>query len=121
MNCSERKVLSTADGLVRTNAHETVSTSSSARKKPSKGEKTMGGGGIPNPPPPDDPTPPLGQGAARQPADQRMRAARRNAQPPRNQIPADGAHQRAEYHRCIDHVRGHDSGPNRLGDMETEE
>src|SRR4029077_17425359 len=41
MNCRERKVLSTADGLERTNAHETASTSSSARKKPSKGEKTM--------------------------------------------------------------------------------
>src|SRR5258708_36280237 len=49
MNCSERKVLSTADGLERTNAHETVSTSSSARKKPSKGEKTMAAAVIPRP------------------------------------------------------------------------
>src|SRR5215510_8175648 len=49
MNCSERKVLSTADGLVRTNAHETVSTSSSARKKPSKGEKTMAAAVMPRP------------------------------------------------------------------------
>src|SRR6201993_2941944 len=49
MNCSERKVLSTADGLERTNAHETVSTSSSARKKPSKGENTMAAAVMPRP------------------------------------------------------------------------
>src|SRR5712671_7127103 len=45
----ERKVLSTADGLARTNAHETVSTSSSARKKPSKGENTMAAAVMPRP------------------------------------------------------------------------
>src|SRR5258708_38221337 len=45
----ERKVLSTAEGLERTNAHETVSTSSSARKKPSKGENTMAAAVMPRP------------------------------------------------------------------------
>src|SRR5438034_2099772 len=45
----ERKVLSTAEGLERTNTHETVSTSSSARKKPSKGEKTMAAAVMPRP------------------------------------------------------------------------
>ncbi len=45
----ERKVLSTAEGLERTNTHETVSTSSSARKKPSKGENTMAAAVMPRP------------------------------------------------------------------------
>src|SRR5438034_10053880 len=45
----ERKVLSTAEGLERTNTHETVSTSSRARKKPSKGEKTMAAAVMPRP------------------------------------------------------------------------
>src|SRR6266404_8470857 len=57
MNCSERKVLSTADGLERTNAHETASTSSSARKKPSKGEKTMAAAVMPRPPHTIEPSP----------------------------------------------------------------
>src|SRR5262249_18647483 len=59
MNCRERKVLSTADGLVRTNAHEAVSTSSSARKKPSKGEKTMAAAGRARPHQPIQPSPAL--------------------------------------------------------------
>src|ERR1700730_18310963 len=56
MRCSDRKVLSTADGLERTNAHETVSTSSSARKKPSKGEKTMAAVVMPSPLPTLEPS-----------------------------------------------------------------
>src|SRR5262249_58701483 len=64
MNCSERKVLSTADGLVRTNAHETVSTSSSARKKPSKGEKTMAAAVMPRPLHTIEPRPPFVTAAA---------------------------------------------------------
>src|SRR6266511_735475 len=48
-NCRVRKVLSTADGLARTNTHETVSTSSRARKKPSNGEKTMAAAVMPRP------------------------------------------------------------------------
>src|SRR5437773_12487310 len=45
----ERKVLSTAEGLERTNTHESVSTSSSARERPSKGEKTMAAAVMPRP------------------------------------------------------------------------
>src|SRR5438105_15963476 len=45
----ERKVLSTAEGLERTNTHETVSTSTSARTNPSKGENTMAAAVMPRP------------------------------------------------------------------------
>jgi hypothetical protein len=42
-------------------------------------------------------------------------------QPPRDQIPANGTHERAENDRGIDHICGHDSGANRLRDVEAEE
>src|SRR5712692_3580542 len=58
---------------------------------------------------------------AGQSADQRVRAARGNPQPPGDQVPADRSHQSAEYHRRIDDIRRNDPGSNRLGDMEPEE
>src|SRR4029077_7666727 len=50
-----------------------------------------------------------------------MGAARRNPQPPGNQIPADRSHQCAEYHRRVDNVRCNDSGPHRLGNVKSKE
>src|SRR5215470_522796 len=46
---AERKKLSTAGGVERMKAHETVSTSSNAKKKPSKGERTIAAAVIPRP------------------------------------------------------------------------
>src|SRR3954467_4945303 len=48
-NCNVRKVLSTADGVERTNAHETMSTSNKASKKPSSGDSTMAAAVTPRP------------------------------------------------------------------------
>jgi hypothetical protein len=40
-NCSHRKVPSTARGFARTNAQDTVSTNSNAKRNPSIGDNTM--------------------------------------------------------------------------------
>ena len=57
---------------------------------------------------------------AGKPADQGMRAARRNAEPPGQQIPADGAHEGAEYDRRVDDLGGDDSRPDGLRDVQPE-
>src|SRR5258708_39846010 len=90
MNCSERKVLSTADGLERTNAHETVSTSSRARKKPSKGEKTMAAAVMPRPLHTNEPSPALGTAAPAAPPINAGELLEGNPSHPRNKFPQTG-------------------------------
>ena len=63
----------------------------------------------------------LRQPGPEQPADQGVRAARRDAQPPGDHVPGDGAHERAEDHVRVDDVRGDDAGADRLRHVQAEE
>ncbi len=87
-------------GVARTNSHETISTSSSARKKPiSRRQHDAPQRSCSTPLHTIAPTPALADARADQAADQRVRRARRgDAGPPGDQVPGDRAHQRAEDH-----------------------
>ena len=79
-----------------------------------------GSGGLRQPAPDHDADAGLGDAGAEQAADQRVRAARRNTEEPRDQIPDDGAGQRAEHDARIDDLRFDDAGAERLRHVQAE-
>src|SRR3977135_2734064 len=94
-NCRTRNARSTANGVERTDSHDTIATSTSASKNPTSGDSTMAISVLDNPlntaaesphlaipAPPRGRRPRLGHPAAEQPADQCVRTAGRNPQSP---------------------------------------
>jgi hypothetical protein len=58
---------------------------------------------------------------AGQSADQSVGAARGDSQPPSQEVPDDGSHQRTEDHRRVDNLGGDNAGSDRLRDVQSEE
>ncbi len=100
-----RNHLSMRRGVASTNIHETMIIMIEPNTKPSKGDSTMNSDRLDQAGRHQYAGSRLGYGRPDQAADQGMRRRGRNAEKPGDEIPEDGADQRAEYHELIDHGR----------------
>ncbi len=119
-NCRMRKARSTANGVERTDAQDTIATSTSASRNPTSGDSTMASKRLRQPAPDRGRKSGLGHAAADQSADQGVRTGGRNAQSPGDQVPDDGADQGGEYHLRIDDAGFDDAGADGVRDVEPE-
>ena len=97
------------------------SSAATPSTKPSSGESTMAAAVLRKPAAIERADAALGDRRAGQPADQRVRGARRNAVVPGDQVPGDRADQRAEDHVVIDDGRIDDALADRRGDADAED
>ena len=104
-NCRMRKARSTANGVERTDAQDTIATSTSASRKPTSGDSTMASSVFDRPLQTAAEIPALAMPAPTSPPISACELRGRNAEPPGDQVPDDRADQRGEDHLRVDHAR----------------
>ncbi len=119
-NCRTRKARSTANGVERTDAQDTIATSTIASRNPTSGDSTIATSVFVSPLQTAAESPGLGHAAADQPPDQGVRTGGRDAQCPGDQVPDDGADQRRKNNLGVDHARFDDAGADGVGHVESE-
>ena len=119
-NCRMRKARSTANGVERTDAQDTIATSTSASRNPTSGDSTMASNVFDSPLQTAAESPALAIPAPTKSPDQGVRTAGRYPQSPGDQVPDDGAHQGGEDHLRIDDAGLDDPGADGIGDVKPE-
>ena len=99
-----RKARSTRSGVERTESHETISTSTSASRKPTSGDSTIAAASCDSPLQTAAESPALAMPPPTSPPIRACETAGGNAEPPGDQVPDDGADQRGEDHLRVDDV-----------------
>ena len=119
-NCRMRKARSTANGVERTDAQDTIATSTSASKNPTSGDSTMASNVFDRPLHTAAEIPALAIPPPTKSPDQGVRTGGRYSQSPCDQVPDDGADQGGEYHLGVDDTGFDNPGANGARDAEPE-